>query len=872
MQKIISKSTAIRWIVVIIAAGLIVSIFPLHFWPQSKISEVPRTSNEANGPATTDIVLEQSFIAEYAHLYKLRLFLTSGTNGSAFIFRMTTTDPGRRLMFEDIIAFDAEELPGYVDILIDQILEVDETYHYGIWANDESPEDAADARIFLGSEWTLRADYPYMGHLYHGTYPMSGQSLVARYEYHIPLEGGPMWIAIALILLVAGFTLILIHAYYKKHPEQNELLIAEDALKKLLNPLIFLSVALGLVAVACSAFGSYLLDNVFFALGVLLFGGICYYALNHDRSGQKPLMTKEILRENWPDYLQSILFALCFHACCEYMCATQGIQQSIAQSKQLIFFGLLMLTMMPGKRIFNLINLIYLTVAGGLAYYWHTEQLLYGLGELSTAELTDIGLSALLYVLSGLVILNVCIGTVSALIKKEMKTPCISFAALTAVFFTLWLLFSNGRSWPAFTVCAFALFYLQYGLEKRGHILLNICRGLILSFLWMVAFSLLYRPFATHTTVRYPMFFHTVTITSTYLSLVCAISLLILLMKMKKSRALKDIWKECLLLGTALTYMLLTISWTGYLTFFIVAICSLLVFSKRVLYAALLMLMSVVICFPAIFFLQRNIPILVGAPYIYNDYDIETYHQDVTRGRHFDSYEQMRFGRFIGVFAEKILGIPERELDIYGQTKEYEEGHVVVGGVVMSTEKAESLGVEDATTVEEKKQEVEREIEQGSLSEDQISSWESIFDLEPADGTEDFSNGRTDLYKLYLAELNISGHEQMGVALPDGNMSIHAHNIYIQFAYDHGILMGIMFIIWGGYAFIRAIIYYKKNTENENYAGAPLVIILAMATMGMVEWVFHLSNPSGFLLLLMLAPLLYKGCRTQQPRRADKGL
>ena len=861
MQKIIKKSTAIRWVVAIIALGLIISIFPLHFWPQIQISEVPRTSNEASGPATTDIVVEQSFIAEYEHLYKLRLFLTSGTKGSSFIFRMTTTDPGRRLMFEDIIAFDTEELPGYIDILIDQILEVDETYHYGIWANDEDTEDAAEvieARIFLGSEWTLRADYPYMGHLYHGRYPMSGQSLVARYEYHIPLEGGPMWTFIALILLLAGLALLLIHAYYKKHPERDELIIAEDVLKKILNPLIFILVILGFFAVACSVFGSYLLDNIVFAIGVLLFGGICYYAVNHDRSGQKPILTSKILRENWLDYLQSILFALCFHACCEYMCATQGIQQSIAQSKQLIFFGLVMLTMMQRKRVFNVINLIYLTIAIGLAYYWHTEQVLYGLGELTAAELTDIGLSAVLYVLGGLIILNVCIGTVSALIKKEMKAPCISFAALVALFFSLWIVFSNGRSWPIWTVVAFVLFYLQYGLEKRGRVLQNICCGLILSFLWMVAFSLLYRPFATHTTVRYPMFFHTVTITATYLSLVCAVSLFMLLMKMKKSLALKNLWKECLLLGIALTYMLLTISWTGYLTFFVVAIFSLLVFSKKALYGALLMLMSVIICFPPIFFLQRNMPILVGKPYIYSDYDIEVFHQDVTRGRHFDSYEHMRLGRFIGVFAEKILGIPERELDIYGHTKIYEESHVVVAGEIMTTEEAESLGLEAAATIEEKRQEVEREIEQGSMSEDQLSSWESILDLESDDGTEDFSNGRMDLYKLYLAELNMDGHDHMGVELPDGTMSVHAHNIYIQFAYDHGIMMGILFIIVGGYAFIRAMIYYKKNDENESFAGAPSVIILAVATMGMVEWVFHLSNPSGFLLLLMLAPLLYR--------------
>ena len=45
------------------------------------------------------------------------------------------------------------------------------------------------------------------------------------------------------------------------------------------------------------------------------------------------------------------------------------------------------------------------------------------------------------------------------------------------------------------------------------------------------------------------------------------------------------------------------------------------------------------------------------------------------RGRHADSKNFMRVGRFIDVFCEKIFGIPEGTFDIYGEIKEYQRTH-----------------------------------------------------------------------------------------------------------------------------------------------------------------------------------------------------
>ena len=60
---------------------------------------------------------------------------------------------------------------------------------------------------------------------------------------------------------------------------------------------------------------------------------------------------------------------------------------------------------------------------------------------------------------------------------------------------------------------------------------------------------------------------------------------------------------------------------------------------------------------------------------------------------------------------------------------------------------------------------------------------------------ESYTNGRLEIFSLYYKNLNKIGHEDMGIMEPDGTFTVHAHNIYLQIAYDHGIYVGIVFII-----------------------------------------------------------------------------
>ncbi|MDR2546855.1 MAG: hypothetical protein LBC96_04995 [Lachnospiraceae bacterium] len=880
MQEIIKKSIAIKRSIIIIGICLIVTVFPFSIWKETTTTTVSRLSNDVAGPVTNEDMVLQSFIAQHEHLQKITVFITSGSDGEAFIFRMLAPEPGYRQMFEDTVMIKADNLPGYYDILIDQTLEVGETYYYifqGTEATIANDAETSGSWLFLGAEWILRAEHPDAGQLYYQDMPMSGQSLAVTYHYSTKPGVIRQLICIAIILLVTALLLYVIKAYYRRYSERDQLIIAEQAMKAVLNPLVILIVIAGIVAVLLQTFGSFPVDNAFFIFTILIGGAISFYAINHCRDGQSPIVTKAILRANWQDYIQSLLFAAAFIACCEYFCAQLNIHHSIAQNKQLIYFGLVIMSMMSWRRIFSFVNLVYIILAAGFAYNWHTQEILQRGSQLSSQEMTELTLLTISYLVGGLVILNVLISVIISLRKKEMKPLSVGLGSLILLFLILMVVFGNGREWVLLMAGGFTLFYLQYGASKRRDVVLNAGRGLILSFFWVMVFSLLYRPFATFTTVSYPMIFHTPTVTSVYLALVATVALLILLVKLRSSYerrtntdstksytlriAMRDLWKEILLLGTVLTYMIFAISWTGYLTFTVVAVLGLCFFTvgkgkgklKSILFATGLIIISVLACFPPLFFLQRNIPAIVGNPYVYTMFDMEEFHQDITRGRNPESLEYILLGNFMGAFGHKVFDIPNNTFNFYGFGAGYEEAHVVLGGEVIWIGDIAEEDLEYTMTLEEKRQELmEMDVEVWLLE-----YWGRDLGLIPYQEEIDISNGRFELFEAYMNGLNLFGHETMGFRLDDGTMAIHAHNIYLQFAHDHGIFMGILFIIVGGVVLIYSIKHFRRSRSEASFSGLPFLIIIAVATMGMVEWVFHFSHPAGFIMMIMIAPLIF---------------
>ena len=120
------------------------------------------------------------------------------------------------------------------------------------------------------------------------------------------------------------------------------------------------------------------------------------------------------------------------------------------------------------------------------------------------------------------------------------------------------------------------------------------------------------------------------------------------------------------------------------------------------------------------------------------------------------------------------------------------------------------------------------------------------------------SNGRITIAKSYIQQLNMWGHDERGALLPDGEIAVHAHNTYLQVAYDHGIPVGILFVLTLVVALVSGIRYYSRNRKNEPLSLITCAVVIGFMVAGISEWVFMYSNPMTVALMISLVPLTYK--------------
>ena len=851
MKKIVYKSQAIQAVILLVTAVLLLSLWPLRIWNETITESIPQNTGAMTDVINDEYTILQSFVAQYDHMDTISLYLGDGTEGESFFVRLL--NEGQTIIAEEEVEIKPEQLPGYCEVMIDVDMEVGKMYHLIVQGNQSA--------VFLGCENVSLAEMPYAGAMYYNSSTVEGVNLVAEYHYSVPLRKGKVFLFGGLLALTAIILIGAVRLFYRNR--EDKLITVERTLKTLLNPIVAAGTVGALIAVCMGACGNYLLDNSFFFLSVLLLSAILFYGINHNRDGQEPVITLEYIKGHFPDLLQSVFIAGAVSGCCEYMAGLYDIHHAMAERKEMIWFALAILAMFQWKELFRIYNLVYLIAAGiaGCLYYQNQVDLLAG-QAIKEAEIPwniqVIRHTTLIGILLGLILIRTVIG----LAKRKLARPKISYAGLILLFFASVILFRNGRWWTVAMAAGFGLLYLTYGMwEHKDRLLVNVCRGIILQFMLTTGYALFHRPYLTFRTARYTHIFHTVTITATYLTIVECAAIVILLSKLSKSRKLKDFWKEAVLFGVVSSYMLFTMSRTAFFAVGVTLLFAVIVMAagrkkeklKSIGSSLGVMALSVVVCLPVTFTMQRTIPVLVSDPYVY---EIESYVDEALRGRKLDSAEFMRVGRFIDVFAEKIFSIPEGTFDIYGEIAEYERTHI--NGIEIS--ELEMMG--ENGEAEDFNGEVSGVEDSGetSLTETALEGTDSeVTDPRDEDPQkEDYTNGRIDIFRSYIEQLNMTGHEEMGAILKDGAVATHAHNIYLQAAYDHGIPVGILFVLVGVGTFIVSLLYYNRKKDKITYAAMPVVVTVAVAVAGMVEWIFHLCNPCGFVLMLVITPLLFK--------------
>ncbi len=253
-------------------------------------------------------------------------------------------------------------------------------------------------------------------------------------------------------------------------------------------------------------------------------------------------------------------------------------------------------------------------------------------------------------------------------------------------------------------------------------------------------------------------------------------------------------------------------------------VCAALVKLIRFLRGMGLMILSVLISFPVMFTAQRTVPAVAAD---IEAHEIEEFPSELVHGRDMDSYYYITVERFIQTFQMKVLGIPQEKcLNAFlyfskadGES-EYRSPYLENGGKIL------------------------------------LASAEDMASAAESEEEESYTNGRLYIFERYYERLNKDGHDDMGVMEPDGNYLAHAHNIYLQVAYDHGIFVGGVFLLLGIGTFVQAVIYYRRHREDRECALFPLALLLLFAVAGLTEWIFHPCCPIAYCLLLAMGPLL----------------
>lgn len=795
------------------------------------------------------------------------------------------------------------------------------------------------------SSWLQYAFYHTFGEgadpaVYDGTEDVNsgipGYFVMTAVTYAEPLGvRGSLLAAAAVLLLCAGFYFILKKSLFRPRNGQVPRTTVRRVCQTVFAPCILAAGVLGIWAVARGMFDFRWTDNALYIAGILILMAAGFYALygtDPRLNPQKGTAAADSLRPaggtamsadagqssvngggcrltaagapdrqtRISDLLQTVFTAVTLAFCCDYMNGLYDINHRVSEREMAFFFLLIVLSTFRARELRNRGTLVsgVVSAAAGCLYlvrHWSSPN---AAGEGASLENQALVFGVLTAAVFAVTLTNVirqimvkrAVGAGRSVGKEpHSEVPArVSLPYLAALaMFALWIvIFRNTRLWPVTLAVFGLLLYLRFiTWEERGRFLTNFTNGIVLQFVVTVIWCLLRRYFLAFIYIRFPMQFHTVTVTAEYLTMVEAAALSRLLQKWKSLEGRRfaeraaGLFPEAAFFTAVTEYLIFTMSRTGVLAAAVTALVLLITFGMRrrgtrryfaagkAGAAVLAMILMTAVGFPALFTAQRIIPTVVGRPFTFDGVEHYTW-DDIARGRHWDSINWVCIERFRMEFDFKMLGIEGGEYDPYAQKREYEErkqqkesargGELVRGQediLALSADAGPSgRGTVDTAVADQTSADITvsgEAVPAAALSED-VTADAAASGRDPSES--DYTNGRLDIWRSYLAALNLTGHDTMGTTL-HGKTMVHAHNTLLQAAYDFGIPGGMLLMLVLLWTFARGIRFFRANPDNRDCM-VPMALTVGYTMAGMVEWLFEVSNPCTMMMLLVIAPLL----------------
>ncbi len=979
MRKIITKAQAIRYTAYIILGILILAIFPCRLFKEdivTKGAEQPAGAVSVGG----DRVVLQQFTAEYDRISNIGFKVKGNYSDETATLRIFKESTGE-LLREIPFTFSAAD--DYADVYINLEAKVGDGYFYTI--------EGTGGDIEVLYEMTANSGAANNGYMQYAGEGKDAYNLVTRYTYRQPLRK-TMSLALIAGLAFAGILITLLVNYLeKKVPALKALTTPAQVLRVVADPIIVIGAIIAIVMIGpLHMFSIYIVDIVVMILGVVLLAGFALYIINvrfmipPEAKGYKEDASYFFTMKpaGWlqhTDYApalgrfehiaQSACIALALLACIHYMNAFYEIFHDAAWRRMAFFLGLALIVTFSVAELYNIYNLILLIGGVITARIYYVRNLPDMVDEYHTnAMFWTCMCIPVIFIISAYIIRCIVLKVTelyksrafngrkpggSAAGKRKVSDMIPEFGErLSKTWFPklLWALYAvfsiaivigmvarrNLRYWPilvAVIAGVYAFRLLFWG--EREHFTDNLTRGILFHFAGCVVYCLMHRPYEAFEYVRFPLVFHTVTITAEYMALVMAAAYVRLFGAYRKKRNVRGCLWEMFIFGCASTYMFFTMSRTAMIgivaTGLVMWIAYGIGFKKNdtaasatsdeaqtshqasadsgkqsgspLITTACMVIVRMIFCFPIVFAAQKAIPGLVGEPKLM---EIEKYPQTLLISKDYTSEEYITFTRFSKAFIHKMLGMDEDKIKldlytIYGKRTDVYLTHVVAevdeDGAGYDESKEQYYTQAQAAAVNGQVSDTEEpgaQYAQGILlSRNPVSpvmsdsgfvppheyseegdpppewydgdywvydrdegGWQFAYWKLEAESEADVTNGRLDIFRSYLEQLNDEGHEDMGAVLPDGSIAAHAHNIYLQVAYDHGKIIGIMFAIWCMLTCIRAFIVFMSHKDTYPGFGILLAVSVTFTVCGITEWISHPCNPVGMVMLLASSLLI----------------
>lgn len=786
-------------------------------------NEVPAGSAQVR----LDRQIQQVFIAEGTYLKYLDLYVTSEESAGQVYHLLVYDDQNERLINKEI-AMPETELPGFLRFPLSLETVPGRAYVWQLQGTD-TPMD-------LAYENTGETGLVTFGNYYileNGEVQMQeAQNIVMRLVYTDSPSAKKMAFLYAGLLLAAAVLIAFAEYQGRKRQKLNQEIRLQTLVCVTAGIALLASAAYLIYAVFLqNQFGGQRMDKAVYGLGIGVAAIFFAWVMLAPRPKKKEIPCRELLQAHGMDWLQSAVFAGALLGCIHFMNAQYQIWQDLAYREVLVWAFLLLLTMGAAKEVRHKASAVWLIVsaAAGAGWYWYQKSL--GTDALNLKLVRDDIWVVMAAGLAGIVLIG-------RLRRRAFDFKGVNriYAGILAAFFVMLLAFRNTRGWPVYLVLVFALFYLFYlSWDNRGRLLRNFCNGIMLNFALACIFCFARRPFRAWVYSRYNFVFHTVTITATYLTLVVCALTVRLLWKRSRGARMIQMWGTWMLYGLSVSFLFLTLSRTGYLAVIVmtaVMVPFVTFFVYKQSWGAFLknivcMALAAVLMLPAAYTGVRLLPAIYNDPYIYEvEESAAAIHKDDPKDS--TGYMSVSYFKYVmenKLFANASIEEGAAELILCLQNELY----VKPGAALVASETDAGLG-------------------------------------------EDFSNGRLEIYRCYMENWNLTGHDEMGVPLPDGSISVHAHNTYLQVIHDHGLLTGAVYLLLGAVSACMMFVYAVKKSREDDMSALPLAIFIGFAVASLVEWLFHPCNPMGFSVMVVFAPLLcFKGDKPLTSGRKGTG-